>query len=61
MKSKQYRSQLAETTDDDLRYEFLRLLAQEGRLHFMGQIAENNVNDRSGPNAAPVLSPQGGS
>ncbi len=63
MKSKQYRSQLAETTDDHLRYEFLRLLAQEGRLHFMGQIAENenNVSNPSGPNTVPGLSQQSGS
>ena len=61
MNSKRYRSQLAETTDDDLRYEFLRLLAQEGRLHFMGQIAENSVSDPSGASAAPVLSRQSGS
>ncbi len=61
MNSKRYRTQLAETTDDDLRYEFLRLLAQEGRLHFMGQIAENSVSDPSGPSMAPVLSRQGGS
>ena len=60
MNSKRYRSQLAETTDDDLRYEFLRLLAQEGRLHFMGQIAENNVSDASRPDAAPNLPRQAG-
>ena len=60
MNSKRYRSQLAETSDDHLRYEFLRLLAQEGRLHFMGQIAEKNVSDPSGPNVAPVLVQQGG-
>jgi len=44
MNSKRYRSQLAETTDDHIRYEFLRLLAQEGRQHFMRQIAEENIS-----------------
>ena len=52
MNSKQYRSQLAETTDDHLRYEFLRLLAQEGRQHFMRQIAEENIDDPSAPKTA---------
>jgi hypothetical protein len=60
MNSKRYRSQLAETTDDDLRYEFLRLLAQEGRLHFMRQIAESKINDSAAPNAVPGLPQQGG-
>jgi len=61
MNLKRYRSQLAETTDDDLRYEFLRLLAQEGRLHFMRQIAENNnVSDASLPDAALSLPRQAG-
>ena len=39
MNSKKYRSQLAETTDDHLRYEFMKLIAEEGRHHFMMQIA----------------------
>jgi F0F1-type ATP synthase delta subunit len=56
MISKQYRNQLAETTDDHLRYEFLRLLAQEGRQHFMRQIAEETISDPSGPTTAPPLS-----
>jgi hypothetical protein len=50
MNLKIYRSQLAETTDDNLRYEFLKLIAQEGRQHFMRQIAEENISDPSGPN-----------
>ena len=45
MNLKTYRSQLAETTDDHLRYEFLKLIAQEGRQHFMRQIAEENISD----------------
>jgi hypothetical protein len=49
MNLKIYRSQLAETTDDHLRYEFLKLIAQEGRQHFMRQIAEENISDPSGP------------
>ena len=49
MNSNRYRSQLAETTDDDLRYEFLRLIAQEGRQHYMTQIAEVNLADSFGP------------
>jgi hypothetical protein len=52
MKLKQYRSQLAETTDDLLRYEFLRLIAQEGRQHFMTQIAEDNIG---GPSASNIV------
>jgi hypothetical protein len=56
MNSKRYRSQLAETTDDHLRYEFLRLLAQEGRQHFMSRIAEENIGDISSPETAPLLS-----
>ena len=47
MNLKIYRSQLAETTDDHLRYEFLKLIAQEGRQHFMRQIAEENISDPS--------------
>jgi hypothetical protein len=61
MNSKRYRSQLAETTDDHLRYEFLRLLAQEGRQHYMRQIAEDNISDPSRPKTAPLLSHQDGS
>jgi hypothetical protein len=61
MNSKRYRSQLAETTDDHLRYEFLRLLAQEGRQHYMRQIAEENISDPSRPKTAPLLSHQDGS
>jgi hypothetical protein len=61
MNSKRYRSQLAETTDDHLRYEFLRLLAQEGRQHFMRQIAEENISDPSRPKTDQLLSHQGGS
>lgn len=55
MNSSRYRIQLAEATDDHLRYEFLRLLAQEGRQHFMRQIAEENIGDPSGPKTAPLL------
>ena len=47
MNSKRYRSLLAETTDEHLRYEFLKLIAQEGRQHYMLQIAEKNVSDPS--------------
>jgi hypothetical protein len=61
MNSKRYRSQLAEATDDQLRYEFLRLIAQEGRQHFMRQIAEENISDPSKLKTAPLLSHQGGS
>jgi F0F1-type ATP synthase delta subunit len=57
---KRYRSQLAETTDDQLRHEFLRLIAQEGRLHFMSQIAEDNIGDSSNSKTAPLLSHPGG-
>jgi hypothetical protein len=53
--SKRYRSQLAETTDDHLRYEFLRLLAQEGRQHFMRQIAEDDNGDFARAKIAPLL------
>lgn len=56
MNSKRYRSQLAETTDDQLRHEFLKLLAQEGRQHFMTQIAEENVGNSSTPETAPLRS-----
>jgi len=49
MKLKIYRRQLAEATDDHLRYEFLKLIAQEGRQHFMRQIAEENISGPSGP------------
>ena len=49
MNLKIYRSQLAETTDDHLRYEFLKLIAQEGRQHFMRQIAEEDISDPSSP------------
>jgi len=45
-----YRSQLAETTDDHLRYEFLKLIAQEGRQHFMRQIANENISDHLAQN-----------
>ena len=45
-----YRSQLAETTDDHLRYEFLKLIAQEGRQHFMRQIADENISDHLAQN-----------
>jgi hypothetical protein len=40
MSLKDYRSQLAEVTDEQLRHEFMRLIAQEGRQHFMRLIAE---------------------
>jgi F0F1-type ATP synthase delta subunit len=53
--SKRYRSQLAETTDDHLRYEFLRLLAQEGRQHFMRQIAEEYNGDFARAKIVPLL------
>jgi hypothetical protein len=36
---------LAETTDEHLRFEYLKLLAQEGRQHFMQQIVEDNFSD----------------
>ena len=49
MISERYRSQMAETTDDHLRYEFLRLLAEEGRQHYMRQIAEENISETSRP------------
>ena len=49
MNLKTYRSQLAETTDDHLRCEFLKLIAQEGRQHFMRQIADENISDPSSP------------
>ena len=52
MNLKKYRSQLAEATDDHLRYEFLKLIAQEGRQHFMRQIAEENISDPSSPKLA---------
>jgi hypothetical protein len=52
MNSEQYRSQLAKTTDEHLRCEFLKLLAQEGRQHFMRQIAEENFSDPSTPKPA---------
>ena len=42
MTLKHYRSRLAATTGDELRYAFLKLLAQEGRQHFMQQIAETD-------------------
>ena len=45
MNLKKYRSQLAETTDDHLRYEFMKLIAEEGRHHFIMQIAEENISD----------------
>jgi len=49
MISERYRSQMVETTDDHLRYEFLRLLAEEGRQHYMRQIAEENISEASRP------------
>jgi hypothetical protein len=49
MISEQYRSQMAKTTDEHLRYEFLRLLAEEGRNHYMRQIAEENISEASRP------------
>jgi hypothetical protein len=55
MNSKRYRSQLAETTDDHLRYEFLRLLAQEGRQHFMKQIADENISDSPSSVVNPIV------
>jgi hypothetical protein len=60
MKLKQYRSQLAETTDDLLRYEFLKLIAQEGRQHFMSQIAEeNNGGPAKLKTVGPLSRPRG--
>jgi hypothetical protein len=56
MNSKRYRSQLAETTDDDLRHEFLRLLAQEGRQHFMSQITENDIGGPTKPKTVRLVS-----
>ena len=60
MKLKQYRSQLAETTDDLLRYEFLKLIAQEGRQHFMSQITEENIGGPAKPKTVGPLSRPGG-
>jgi hypothetical protein len=54
MTLKHYRSRLAATTDDELRYAFLRLLAQEGRQHFLQLIAETDIGnppDHSQPGA----------
>jgi hypothetical protein len=45
MTLKHYRSRLAATTDDELRHAFLRLLAQEGRQHFLQQIAETDIGN----------------
>jgi hypothetical protein len=56
MNSNRYRSLLAETTDDLLRHEFLKLIAQEGRQHYMTQIAEKAISDET----APPLSYRGG-
>jgi hypothetical protein len=66
MNSKEYRTQLAQTTDDFLRYEFLRLIAQEGREHFMRQIAKNKsevaVSNYKASNVLPASrAPVGGS
>jgi hypothetical protein len=56
MKSKQYRSVLVETTDEHLRHEFLKLIAQEGRQHYMLQIAEKkSISD---PSPTALLAPQ---
>jgi len=47
MNSNRYRSLLAETTDEQLRHEFLKLIAQEGRQRYMLQIAEKNISNPS--------------
>lgn len=47
MNAKLYRKQMVETTDDQLRYEFLKLLAHEGRQHFFRLVVEENINDPS--------------
>jgi hypothetical protein len=57
MNSKRYRSLLAETTDEHLRHEFLKLIAQEGRQHYMLQIAEKNISNPS-PRKTALLAPQ---
>lgn len=57
MISERYRSQMAETTDEHLRYEFLRLLAEEGRQHYMRQIAEENINDPCCPMPLGLVAP----
>ena len=49
MNLKRYRSQLTETIAEQLRYEFLKMRAQEGREHFIRQIAEENISDPSSP------------
>ena len=54
MNSKRYRSLLAETIDEYLRYEFLKLIAQEGRQHYKLQIAEKNISDPSARAMTPV-------
>jgi hypothetical protein len=54
MNSKRYRSLLAETTDEHLRCEFLKLIAQEGRQHYLLQIAEKNISDQSARAMAQV-------
>jgi hypothetical protein len=61
MSLKDYRSQLAEVTDEQLRHEFMRLIAQEGRQHFMRLIAEENINDASTPIITALVPDQGGS
>ena len=39
-----HRERLLQVTDDDLRHEFLRLLAQDGRERFMRVMAEQDFN-----------------
>jgi hypothetical protein len=56
MNSKRYRSLLAETTDEQLRHEFLKLIAQDGRQRYMLQIAEKNISDPSARKTSPSLS-----
>ena len=58
MNSNNYRVQLAETTDEHLRHEFLKLIAQEGRQHFMTQIADENFGYASKQKSVPPHSYQ---
>ena len=54
MKSRLYRDELNNTTDEHIRVEFLRLIAQEGRQHFMNQISEEETGESSEQNIVPL-------